>query len=105
MRGLWKIIVLTFKVIGKIFDFVEPYAMALDDPIAWLLTAASCSMGLAMVWTGVLAGGINLAVLGIAWLLVAYLLCPFMKWGTWEKAIACGISMLLLKIMEKAAGS
>jgi hypothetical protein len=100
MRRLWKIIELMFKGIGKIFDFVEPYAIALDNPIAWLLTAASCSMGLAMVWTGG-----NLAVLGIAWLLVGYVLCPWMKWGTWEKIIACGISVLLLTIMEKAAGS
>lgn len=96
---LWKIIKLIFKGIGYIFDLVEPYAIALDDVIAWSLTAVSGIMGLAMIS----AGGTSLAVLGMGWLLVGYLLCPKMGWGNWEKGGACAIALLLLTIMEKAA--
>jgi len=75
MRKPWRIIKLIFRAIGYIFDFVEPYAIALDDVIAWSLTAVSGIMGLAMLF----GGGTSLAVLGMGWLLVGYLLCPKMQ--------------------------
>jgi hypothetical protein len=98
MRRIWQVVEITFKGIGYCFDFLEPYAIALDSAIAWLLTGASGLLGLGLL----LAGGTSAAVVGIGWILVGYLLCPALKWGNLEKAAACGVAILLLTIMGRA---
>jgi hypothetical protein len=35
---------------------------------------------------------------------VGYLLCPAVKMGNLPKAIACGVAVLILTVMEKYAG-
>lgn len=100
MKRIWKAITITFKVIGNFFDFIEPYCIALDGWIAWGLTAASVVMGVISLF----AGGISLGLFGIAWFLVGYLLCPAVKMGNLPKAIACGVAVLILTVMEKYAG-
>jgi hypothetical protein len=49
------------------------------------------------------AGGISMALFGIAWFLVGYLLCPAVKMGNLPKAKACGIAVFLLSVLEKYA--
>ena len=101
MKKIWWVIEITVKAIGSFFDFMEPYAIALDAGVAWILTLASVAMGLGILF----AGGISMALFGTAWFLVGYLLCPAVKMGNLPKAIACGIAVFLLSVLEKYAAS
>ena len=100
MKKLWLVTKICVKAIGDLFDFLEPFAIALDDLIAWILTVASVAMGVISLLS---SGGITIALFGIAWFLVGYLLCPVVKMGSFLKAIAASVAVLMLTVMEKLA--
>lgn len=99
MRKIWVAILFTVKVAGRFFDLIEPYAVALDAPVAWTLAVASIILG------GISLSGreVSLTLMGGAWFLMAFLLCPALKIGYAYKAIGCGIAVFLLTILEKYA--
>ncbi len=51
MKKLWLVTKICVKAIGDLFDFLEPFAIALDEPIAWVLTVASVAMGVISLLT------------------------------------------------------
>jgi hypothetical protein len=93
MRKIW-------KTLGGIFDFLEPFAVALDAPVAWILTVASVAIGVITVSA---FGGITTALWGSAWFLIAYAMCPTVKAETFYKAIACTVAILIINIMGTLA--
>lgn len=98
MKKLWLAIKICVKALGDLFDFLEPYALALDEPVAWVLTVASVAMGVISLYAT--AGGWSTAMASI-WLLISYVLCPATKIGSSWKALICGLAIMMLSVMEK----
>jgi hypothetical protein len=100
MKKLWLMTKICVKAIGDLFDFLEPFAIALDEPIAWVLTVASVAMGVISLLT---MGGMASALSGIAWFFVGYAMCPAFGIGSFWKAVACSVAVLMLTVLEKLA--